>query len=357
MTSDEFFRAEKLCRESDFDAAAELLRGVVAASPEHVAAWRRLSEACAALGEADAAREANARANAVEADHLSEVGASLLFHGDGLRAQSCFERALELDANCLNAHWLMGELFSRRGETETALAHYRRCVEIAPDRSGPAYMIAALGGADMPDRAPDDYVAAFFDWYADHFDTHLTERLNYTGPEKVADALRAARRDKLGDVLDLGCGTGLSGLALADHCERLTGVDLSEAMLARAGQTGVYDELVQGEILDILMSRKPSTFDAAVAADVLVYIGALEALLGRVHEVLRAGGVFVASFEEADTGEDWQLGSAGRYRHAVPYLERTGLGAGFSNTTVRATSLREEYGEPVSSLLAVFEKG
>jgi predicted TPR repeat methyltransferase len=56
-------------------------------------------------------------------------------------------------------------------------------------------MIAALGEEASPDRAPDDYVAGFFDWYAEHFDNHLTENLKHTGPQWLPE--RSVRRDPM----------------------------------------------------------------------------------------------------------------------------------------------------------------
>ncbi|MBO6783093.1 MAG: methyltransferase domain-containing protein, partial [Alphaproteobacteria bacterium] len=312
-------------------------------------------QALAETGDADAAADAGARADAAEADQVARVGASLLFHGDGLRAHACFDRALELHEACVSAHWLLGELFSRRGEIDRALHHYRRCLEIDPDANGPAYMIAALGGASAPDRAPDAYVAAFFDWYADHFDAHLTERLAYTGPRQVAEALATARPDGFGRVLDLGCGTGLAGEAVKPHSDYLVGVDLSPAMLEKARATGAYDELVEGELLDVLGSRADAEFDAVIAVDVLVYVGALDRLLAQVRRTLGADGVFIATFEDADADAAWELSASGRYRHASRYLRETGLAAGFAAVEVTPTTLREEYGEPVASLIAVFD--
>jgi predicted TPR repeat methyltransferase len=50
------------------------------------------------------------------------------------------------------------------------------------------------------------------------------------------------------DVLDLGCGTGLSGQALRPLARRLTGVDLSPAMIDARRTRTVYDVLTVAEI-------------------------------------------------------------------------------------------------------------
>ena len=59
---------------------------------------------------------------------------------------------------------------------------------------------------------------------------------------------RAARTGG-GPVLDLACGTGLVGEALATRgFARLTGVDLSADMLGQARAKGCYDRLVAGDV-------------------------------------------------------------------------------------------------------------
>ena len=52
-----------------------------------------------------------------------------------------------------------------------------------------------------------------------------------------------------GGMVDLGCGSGAAGAALAARFEghRLTGVDASPAMLDRARATGAYDTLVEAD--------------------------------------------------------------------------------------------------------------
>ena len=57
---------------------------------------------------------------------------------------------------------------------------------------------------------------------------------------------------KFGSVLDLGCGTGLAGAAFRPFCDWLVGVDLSPAMLAQARDKGLYDRLVEGEVMRFL---------------------------------------------------------------------------------------------------------
>ena len=316
----------------------------------------KYAEALQNLGDHDAAARATLEGNAVEANHVAEVGSSLFFHGDARRAKLFFTRALTIDDNCLSAHWLLGEYYSNKDDKESALAHYRRSLEIAPDRQGPAFMIAALEEEASPDRAPDDYVLGFLDWCAEHFDNHLTENLKYTGPQVVAGALREARPNGVDQLIDLGCGTGLAGVALDGLASRLTGVDLSSAMLERAKATGAYQDFLHLDLVAALNTLPDGSAEAAIAADVLVYVGVLEPVFAEVRRVLADNGMFIATFEEIQNIEGWELSSAGRYLHTEDYLRKVAADAVMDVISISRTFLREEYEVPVPSIVAAFEK-
>lgn len=355
MSSDEFFHAQELCRGREFSAALPHIRSVLDKTPNHAAAWRLYADALEALGQSDEAADAVKRADVVEAEHTADVGASLLFHGDTKRSKALFKRALELDADCITAHWLLGDIEGDDGNRTVAIEHYQRCLEIAPDRNGPAFMIAALGEDTAPDQAPADYISDYFDWYAEHFEEHLTDKLNYTGPGHVADALRAACPDGVGHCIDLGCGTGLAGAAVLDMVERLTGVDLSPEMLSKAKARGIYETLEEADLAPALAARPEASADAILAADVFVYIGDISEIIVQCRRVLVPGGVFVATVEASGADvEAWRLEPTGRYIHSRAYLERLGKEAGFIVTDISDIILREEYGEPVKSYLSVF---
>lgn len=354
MTTQAFFRAERLAREGDLSAAVDAFRGLLEESPDHVAAWRSISGLLAQLGETQQSEDAKHRADVIEAEHITDVGKSLLFHGDYKRAESFFTRALAINEDCLNAHWLLGECHSHGGSRDTALMHYARCLEIEPDHQGPAFMIAALGEGESPGRAPDDYVSSFFDWYAEHFDDHLTKNLKYVGPGRVAAALREARPQGVARALDLGCGTGLAGVATKGLAEHLIGVDLSSEMLKLAANTGVYEKLVEADLGAAIRDLPDNSIDAAFAADVLVYIGALEDLFAGLARVLTSEGVFVATFETKSVDEGWELSESGRYRHSDSYLQQVSAKFGLGQYTMSDLVLREEYGEPVNSMIVTF---
>jgi predicted TPR repeat methyltransferase len=199
-------------------------------------------------------------------------------------------------------------------------------------------------------------VKHLFDQYAGHFDRHLVDVLGYRTPA-LLDALL---RPHLGALpldaaLDLGCGTGLCAPFLRPLARHVTGVDLSQRMLDKAAELGLYDELACADIVDWLAART-APCDLAVAADVLVYLGDLAPLFARMRRVLRAGGVFALSCEalpDDHAGPGYALQPSNRFAHALAYVTGTALAAGFAVVATQQAVLRRDHGRDVSGHLIV----
>lgn len=113
----------------------------------------------------------------------------------------------------------------------------------------------------------------------------------------------------LGDVggrrcLDLGCGSGrYLRLLAAGGASRVTGADLSSAMLERAREGGFA--VVRAEASKLPFAD--STFDLVVCGLVVGHVAALDALVAEARRVLRPGGAFVCSdIHPAGTLAGWE---------------------------------------------------
>jgi SAM-dependent methyltransferase len=108
------------------------------------------------------------------------------------------------------------------------------------------------------------------------------------------DALFSADQEAVADVLDVGCGTGLLASELAALGYRVTGVDASEAMLARARRLlGPHVALIHATLPDLPLE---TTFDAATCTlDGFTYLApaALAPTVEAIARVLRPGGWLV----------------------------------------------------------------
>jgi predicted TPR repeat methyltransferase len=234
------------------------------------------------------------------------------------------------------------------GHREAAIRIGRQHLSCAPDDPVQQYLLTALE-RNAPSRAPDAYLRSHFDAFADRFEHQLVEVLDYHVPEKLAALLKP----DFTRVVDLGCGTGLAGPLLRPKCAHLLGVDISPRMLEKAGERGVYDGLVESEILDFLCTHAEA-FDLVFAADVLVYFGDLSALMAAAAHALNHGGWFAFSIETAEGGDHAVLPS-GRFAHAVAYVEKVSQ-PHFRFAISQPAMIRIEAGLPAQGALVVLER-
>lgn len=195
--------------------------------------------------------------------------------------------------------------------------------------------------------APPDYVEGLFDQYAERFDTHLVDELDYRTPELLRDSIAKAMPERcFARALDLGCGTGLAGVALRDRITHLTGIDLASKMVAVAREKDTYDALHVGDIVAFVDAAE-ERWDLFAAADVLVYIGDLAPLFAAVRRAASPEAVFAFSVESGE-GESYALTETGRYAHAPAYINALAAAHGFEIVCERHVTLRKQQGEPVA---------
>jgi predicted TPR repeat methyltransferase len=156
-------------------------------------------------------------------------------------------------------------------------------------------------------------------------------------------------------ALDLGCGTGLMGGALRGRVDRLAGIDLSAAMIAKARERGVYDRLVVGDAAAMLGRELPGISDLIIAADALVYVGDLAPLFAAVATALASDGLFAFSVETCD-GDGFKLEPTMRFAHSRSYVEATARELALRPLLIRSASTRREAGADAPGLICVFAK-
>ncbi|MEO5375793.1 MAG: methyltransferase domain-containing protein [Alphaproteobacteria bacterium] len=287
-----------------------------------------------------------------------ELAERLIRRGDLPEAIDLLQRCLRDDPDLLAAHFHLGRAWAALGDAAAASLRFRHCLDLDPaDALGAAPALAAVAGAS-PEALPDAFIRCLFDQYAARFDEELVIRLRYRGPEVVRAAVDAVLGEavpgedrRLRDVLDLGCGTGLAGEHLRPLAHRLAGVDLSPAMVAKARDRGLYDDLWVGEAVAALGAAS-AAWDLVVAADVLVYLGDLGPLFTAAAAALRPGGLLAATVEESD-GPAFELMPTRRFRHHPDHLRQGAAAAGLAMAHLEPVVTRFERSEPVRGLVFV----
>lgn len=329
--------------ERDFAASLALLPGR-ASTLTNLGAVRlklgRIDEAAALLQEALRHEPDNAEA-------LRHMAAVLAEQGRHAAAIASVDRALALEPGCGAAWTLRGSLLRTLGRDAEALAAFRLAAQRGADSPLNRYYLAGLGGGEPPPAPPREYVASLFDLYAQEFDAHLVQVLQYRAPQILVGGLRRAGRFRA--ALDLGCGTGLCGPLLRPLAERLDGVDLSQRMVERATASGCYDAVLQADLADYLHGTD-RRHDLLVAADVFIYVGALERVFAGAARVLGPGGRFCFSVELAPGPDDVVLRPSLRYAHSRGYIRKLTEPHGFEISATAEHPIREDQGTPIPGL-------
>ncbi len=246
----------------------------------------------------------------------------------------------------------------KSGNHVAAAEAFRRILETDPDDlCGIAVRLAAMGMGETPAKAPDAYVATLFDQHADVFDVMLVDQLGYSVPLQVRQICLDLGIGPFRHVLDLGCGTGLTGEALHDKAARITGVDLSTSMIEIAHDKEVYDALFVGEAVAYLNEVNGEKPDFIVATDVLPYLGSVSELFDGVAHALPGDGYFCFSTEiQADAimaGRPFAVGPKQRFAHSEDYLRRELGSRGLECFVFAPIIVRYDEGSPVNGHLVL----
>ena len=220
-----------------------------------------------------------------------------------------------------------------------------------------------------------------------HLRSHLRQvlegELKYDAHKKVRQLLEElgtrpglSHEKRWGNVLDLGCGTGLNGPLYHGECDALVGVDLSAQMLAKADSRGVYTRVLLGDLDEILPAfgdaeeaeqRKGGRaladehFDLILATDTLIYFGDLHTVFRSAASRLSPSGRLAVSLEllpETEAGAQgscgWRLQGAGTFAHTKQHVceaaEAAGMAIELHDTE---HSPRTERGEAVKGQIVI----
>lgn len=186
---------------------------------------------------------------------------------------------------------------------------------------------------DLENR--EDTKALYADWAAT-YDAE-TRANGYVSPRRCAEALARFVEDRAAPILDVGCGTGLSGEAFAAAgFTTVDGTDFSPEMLAVAERKGVYRRLFPGAV-ESPLPVAPGDYAHVAAVGVFSPSHAPASLMDDALALLPRGGCFVFTLnghalqDPSYTGRVRELVDAGgadlMMRERGPHMPKIGLEA------------------------------
>ena len=276
------------------------------------------------------------------ADAYSNMGLTLTHQGNLDGATEAYKKALVIKPNYPEAFNNLGFALRKQGKLDEAADAFKQALAIKPNYPEASHMASSLTGKTT-NTAPREYVENLFDGYATKFDQSLVGNLEYGIPEAVRQlAVQKHGSGSLGSILDLGCGTGLTGVKIREFCSNLEGIDLSSKMLELARTKKVYDKLDHVDIVQYL-SKAELDFDYFISTDVFIYVGELSEVFSLIKARNKKPGKLIFSTEHTEK-EGFHLEKSGRYSHSLSYIEKLCKKFNFSISHFSQTNLRKEKG-------------
>jgi len=290
---------------------------------------------------------------------LSSRATALLEMGRHEEALAAFNRVLALHPNHAISWNNRGNTFVAMRRLEEAVVSFDRALALEPTlETAQNNRNLALLELKRISRIPALAVRALFDNYSSYYDSAMMDSLGYRAPSHLRGLAARVMPNAASPmrILDLGCGTGLSGEAFKDLAAggRLDGIDLSAGMIEEARRRDIYSDLMV-EDFETALAAPGLSYDLIIAADALIYHGDLAPVLWGAARRLEPEGFCLFTVEKM-AGEGWEQTPANRFRHSEAYLRSCAEKSGFAVTEIVECDLRSESNSPVEGLAVALTK-
>lgn len=260
-----------------------------------------------------------------------DLGVRFARQGDLRDAVFRFRLALKLKPDWTEAWYELGLVQMRQGENADAAESFKNVLRNNAAHADARYLLAvcdpkALAADKQPSFMPTHMIQGFFTDIAPQYAVQESQN-NYQAAKVMVEALRPHLPALSGlSVTDAGCGIGHVAQLWRKVAASLTGVDITEAMVeyARVGQSPdnqrLFDQVLLGDIRALRQSIPVHSQDVILCANVLQFVGDLDAVFAEFAACLKAGGVAAITVEPY-TGQHYGVvPETGRFGHSAGYV-------------------------------------
>jgi len=137
-------------------------------------------------------------------------------------------------------------------------------------------------------------ILKFYRKWAEEYDRNMSSQ-GYLSPSAIAALLDKHLRRHDIEVLDVGCGTGLTGVEIKQYgVEYLDGIDISGEMISVARSRDIYRRLYVGD-LNKPLALEDQSYDAAISSGTFTHGHVGAEPIAEIFRVLRPGGLLACT--------------------------------------------------------------
>ena len=137
-----------------------------------------------------------------------------------------------------------------------------------------------------------------YDRWAEVYDRDLTGN-EYQQPVRCAEALSKHLANKNAKILDVGCGTGLSGLALQEAgFQNIEGCDLSTGMLEKAEALKIYSRLFACDLNEPPIDADDASCDGLTAVGVFSFGHIMPEAVDELLRIVKPGAPIIIGLND-----------------------------------------------------------
>ncbi len=145
----------------------------------------------------------------------------------------------------------------------------------------------------------NDQTRQHYKSWADTYDREVGEINGYAQPQRVAEIISTLNPDLSCHILDAGCGSGLSGMAMhKSGYSNVDGCDFSPEMLEKSQEKGCYVKLFEANLNESLQDTADESYDVVACVGVFSFGHVFPDACDELLRVLRRGGHLIIALNE-----------------------------------------------------------